>query len=859
MSPLPGKQTSPELERWLQEARAGSAEGYRKALAVCRECLVELAAEELPAAPGREGQAEELADAAFREVPGLLRTFAGSSESELRAWLRELLQEQTRPLPGQRRHVDSDHGDLSTPHPGAASAPETHASAPPGAPLAPAPDAAAAQRDRPRLDEDATLSAPKTTLDRDGTLPAEDDDRPPSARFKLDGFDIEEQIGRGGMGLVYRAWQKHLQRWVALKCLPPDFAADPERLRRFRQEARLAAQLTEHGILQVYDVLEAGDTPILVLPYIEGSDLAKIILQRRMLRDGKEVRDPHPWATLGDADYLARILPFFDKVLDALVRLHGAGVLHRDLKPSNILVDKNGNGWLADFGLARFSQSETMTQAPKTMGTPGFMSPEQWDGDEDIDERTDVFGMGATLYQALTLQLPYGKGRLTATTPPAQFARRQRRLLPANMDLVLLRALQPDHLRRYQSAADLKDDWQWVRQGALPQKAPIGPGRRLANLARRRSSQIVAALALLLVVVLAAVLLTPPAKVVRTVHVVTEPSGARVALVPLNTKDGMPQFEKAIQPKGRTPVAVPDVPPGEYLVIVEVENHGFHEVFRHVPEPAENAPTKPAPGVFPQPDFDERADKSIDLRSITVPKYDARDGMAYFGGGDFVMGDPVRGHLIGIPAHKRAVEPFYLDETEVTIAAYRKLRKTIPPDLSKLSPKDEEPMRFVTFDEAAYYAELLGKRLPDEAEYEFAATNAGKSWFPWGDDAERITAWKLGQVGQPDYDRASAEPKVCGLFSNVAEWTTSWLAPYPGAEWPSDLKLAHGERFDNQRIVRGGPWEVVKNGEQPKLNDPKVFNDARWRQGVSRDEALPGLGFRCARSAFARFPPTAGN
>jgi formylglycine-generating enzyme required for sulfatase activity len=114
-------------------------------------------------------------------------------------------------------------------------------------------------------------------------------------------------------------------------------------------------------------------------------------------------------------------------------------------------------------------------------------------------------------------------------------------------------------------------------------------------------------------------------------------------------------------------------------------------------------------------------------------------------------------------------------------------------------------------------------------------------------------------VGQPDYDRASAEPKVCGLFSNVAEWTTSWLAPYPGAEWPSDLKLAHGERFDNQRIVRGGPWEVVKNGEQPKLNDPKVFNDARWRQGVSRDEALPGLGFRCARSAFARFPPTAGN
>jgi formylglycine-generating enzyme required for sulfatase activity len=853
MSPLSGKRTSPELERWLQEARAGSGESLRKTLAVCREYLVALAAEELPAVSGREAEAQFLADGAIREVQRRLSTFEGSSERELRAWLRDILLEQTRTLTKERRHSGQGHGDLSTHDHGSARTPEPRDSAPAARSPAQAPLPAKQPVERASFSEDVTHPLPKTTTEPDDTLPAgADDDSPPAALSKLEGFEIADKIGRGGMGVVYRAWQERLQRWVALKCLPPAFAEDPERLRRFRQEAQLAAQLTEHGILQVYDVLEAGNTPILVLPYIEGSDLARIISQRRALRDRKEVGDLHPWATKSDAEYLALILPFFDKVLDALVRLHGAGVLHRDLKPSNILVDKNGNGWLTDFGLARLNQSETMTQPGKAMGTPGYMSPEQWDGDVDIDARTDVFGMGATLYQALLLELPYGKARITATTPAAPLAKTQQRQLPANMDLVLLKASQPDRLRRYESAADLRADWQRVRKGLLPRKPRIGPGRRLLHAARRRPSQIVAALALVLVAALAAILFMPTAKTVRTVHVETEPQGANVALVPLNPKDGTPQFDRAIQPKGRTPVAVPNVPAGEYLVIVEVENHGFHEVFRHVPGPGESSPTFMSK-MFPHMTFDERRDKSIELPSITIPKYDVWDGMAYFPGGEFTMGHADLGPVFA-PPHQRSVKPFYLDKTEVTVAAYRKIRKHIPQELAKLSPKDDEPIRFVTFDDAVDCAEQLGKRLPDEAEYEFAATNAGKSRFPWGDDAERIKLWKFGPVGQPTYDRAATNPNVSGLFSNVAEWTSSWHAPYPGVQWPPEHEMRSQDRPAQARIVRGGPPGVVDDKEVPKLKGPQEIADAHWRQGLPRDEAKPGLGFRCARSVQPRFP-----
>src|SRR5262249_14325085 len=249
---------------------------------------------------------------------------------------------------------------------------------------------------------------------------------------------------------------------------------------------------------------------------------------------------------------------------------------------------------------------------------------------------------------------------------------------------------------------------------------------------------------------------------------------------------------------------------GDYLVVVEIEDYGFHEVFRRVPEPGEKEP-KINVKTLPHLAFDERDDKSIDLPVITMPKSEITAEMAFFTGGEFTMGTADLDFAY-VPPFQRKVDPFYLDKTEVTVATFRKAMKGIPQELRKLAPKNDEAVRCVTFDEAVYCAELLGKRLPDEAEYEFAATNGGKNRFPWGDEFERIVSWPFGKVGIAEYDRALGNPSVLGLYSNVAEWTSSWNRPYPSnpVEEPAEWK----ERSQKERIVRGGPSCVIDGDAQ---------------------------------------------
>jgi hypothetical protein len=322
--------------------------------------------------------------------------------------------------------------------------------------------------------------------------------------LQVPGFQIEERIGQGGMGIVYRARQMALKRTVALKVLPPLLAGDPERLRRFRQEATVAAGLTDSRILPVFDIIEAGGTPLLVLPYIDGSDLGRIIKERRALKQGQAVPNPHPYAALADPEYLKQILPLLDQLLEAVAVVHQANVLHRDLKPSNCLVDKRGHVWLSDFGLARMEQESVSTVSGAAVGTPGFVSPEQWEGRQDLDQRTDVFSLGATLYQTLTLELPYGTGGVRKDGPPPLSITRYQRLLPGDFNVVLRKALEPRREDRYSSARLLQEDWKRVRQGLPP------TGKRWAHirtLVRRNWRRIAILAATVLATVLAGFLL----------------------------------------------------------------------------------------------------------------------------------------------------------------------------------------------------------------------------------------------------------------------------------------------------------------------------------------------------------------
>jgi formylglycine-generating enzyme required for sulfatase activity/tRNA A-37 threonylcarbamoyl transferase component Bud32 len=854
----------------LQGVREGSDESLQQIRALCREYLLAIAFAEPTVSLARQADVQALVDQALLKLPELLSNFTGQSDSDLRERLRQILLDQ---LPGSPPQHGSSEAARSTRDHDSGKTPETGGAASTGAahPTTSPADGGAA------LAENDSQLHRQTVAEKDAGTADRNTDRFLPGQPQLEGFERISQVAAGGMGIVYKAWQIRPPRWVALKSLPADFACDPRWLDRFRREAELSAGLTQPGILQVYAVLDGGGTPFLVLPYIDGSDLERILGQRRLLRDSKEVVCPHPMALKGDRDFLNWLLPFFDKILDALVSLHGAGVLHRDLKPSNILVDRDGNGWLTDFGLARPHQSDP-AEADQAVGTRGFMSPEQWSGEGDIDARTDVFAMGVTLFQALTLGLPYGRTIITAATPPVAVSKAQRRAWPANLDLVILKAVHPNRRLRYQTAADLRADWQRVRNGKLPPLVHVGTKRRLLHVARRRMTQAVAVAAVGLAAVLAAILMTPPAKVVRKVHVSTEPPGADVALVPLSPDDGTPQFAAAIRPRGKTPVDVPAVPPGDYLVVAEVPNYGFHEVYRRVPEPGEKVPSEfktlepgrdpgaaraaEAPGskaadtrvrYFPHRFFEEN-EGVVSMPSIRVPKLDVSEGMVLFRGGEFTMGNAELDVDFARP-HTRSVEPFYLDKTEVTVADFRAARRDIPAALGKLLPADSEPVRFVTFDEAVRYAEQIGKRLPDEAEYEFAATNAGRNRFPWGDDFNKIESWKIGPVGTPGYDRTSTDPPVFGLFSNVAEWTMSRNVPYPAAQqMPEAMTKELVTRLANDRIVRGGPFWVINGDARPQGRSRRTVWHACDREGIDRDRAFPGLGFRCARSLRPRFP-----
>jgi predicted Ser/Thr protein kinase len=202
---------------------------------------------------------------------------------------------------------------------------------------------------------------------------------------------LVRKLGEGGMGVVWLARHETLEKDVAVKVLPPGFAADPEAVQRFLREARAAARIDHPNVVPVLDAGSADGVPYIVMAYVEGTDLQKILARRGRL-------------SVGDALAIAK------KVAQALGAAHRLGLVHRDIKPSNILVTRQGRVMVTDFGLARdVGAGATVTAADEIVGTPQFLSPEQARG-EKIDGRSDLYSLGATLYALLAGRPPYGTG-----------------------------------------------------------------------------------------------------------------------------------------------------------------------------------------------------------------------------------------------------------------------------------------------------------------------------------------------------------------------------------------------------------------------------------------------------------------
>jgi predicted Ser/Thr protein kinase len=275
-------------------------------------------------------------------------------------------------------------------------------------------------------------------------------------------YKIVEKLGEGGMGEVYLAEDAELKRKVALKFLPEQYASDPEALARFKREAQTAAGLHHPNIVTVYEVGQHQGRPYIAMAYVEGEPLTDIITRKEFTVD--------------------RAIDIASQICDGLNNAHGAGIVHRDIKPDNILVDKDGRVKILDFGLAKLGGVSRITGELSTMGTIFYMSPEQTQGSE-LDNRSDLFSLGAVLYEMLAGRPPFA-GEHTAAViysitneeprPLSQFYQR----VPRAMEHVVSKALEKKPADRYQSAAEFAEDLERVKAGM----APVAAGSRLKAL-----------------------------------------------------------------------------------------------------------------------------------------------------------------------------------------------------------------------------------------------------------------------------------------------------------------------------------------------------------------------------------------
>ncbi|MEK7327199.1 MAG: serine/threonine-protein kinase, partial [Chloroflexota bacterium] len=203
---------------------------------------------------------------------------------------------------------------------------------------------------------------------------------------KFGRYEIERELGRGGMAVVYLARDPYVKRQVAVKVLPHQFTSDPQFRARFQREAEIIAALEHPHIVPIYDYGEQDEQLFLVMRYMTGGSLADHV------RRG-------PLSTTE----IARIVPPLASALD---KAHARGIIHRDLKPGNILFDGDGEPYISDFGIAKLTQGSTMLSGSALVGTPVYMSPEQWRG-EAVDGRSDIYALGGMLYEMLSGRLPY--------------------------------------------------------------------------------------------------------------------------------------------------------------------------------------------------------------------------------------------------------------------------------------------------------------------------------------------------------------------------------------------------------------------------------------------------------------------
>jgi len=275
-------------------------------------------------------------------------------------------------------------------------------------------------------------------------------------------YQVIEELGKGGMGKVYKVFDTKIKEKVALKLIKPEVASDHETIERFSNELKFARKIIHKNVGRMYDINEEGGTHYITMEYVSGQDLRGLIRQSGQLATG---------TTLSIAE----------QVCKGLTEAHNQGVIHRDLKPSNIMIDRDGQARIMDFGIARSISAKGITGARVMIGTPEYMSPEQVEGKE-VDQRSDIYSLGIILYEMLTGQVPFeGDTPFTVgVKQKSEIPKDPRELnaqIPQNLSRLILRCLEKEKEKRYQSAEEVRTDVEKIEEG-IPTAERLIPKRK---------------------------------------------------------------------------------------------------------------------------------------------------------------------------------------------------------------------------------------------------------------------------------------------------------------------------------------------------------------------------------------------